>query len=405
MPESAKRTTETDQVIEGLARAVSACMPSGWATEIRDDAVVSKFVLEGQAVGALGVKLEGDEIRAWFVVAEWPGYDRFAALAVIEALVRAARMTPARVVTLECDDMVARDVARREGFEGGLRENVVLPLPPGTSNQAAPVGDQGWMTEQLRRLLPDVSVDIGVSRSPFRRLVQHALSGTGAQIRVTLVSPSDRLRVLVPERDDLMPEAIAAATGTAMTIKSRFAASLGQIRVISFDLAHHGMSKNRVGGAANLAMPMIHLNAGYCCANLAAQIQARRGTWQPRRPSASTTAQFRVDKVTAHEFGHHLDAAFQASRYADSIEFRRRLGEVLGVPTIEVAVRGTGRGIERQAAEAQRQLTEQVSAYATTNLNEAMAELFAVWWFGGPESPPIIQVYDELIEKYFPLSI
>ena len=377
-------------------------LPYEWQIGCGQGGVVGQLVLDGQSAAVIELKIDEDDLTARLVVGNGPASNSVRFRRLVQALIHAAEIAGRERLTFETSDVLARHEARALGFKGGLREKLTLLTHDDATRGVGEIGQHESALVQLRALLLDCSVQVARSKGTLTRLIQHAQSGTGAQLRFTLTSPAGRLRIFVPERDDLMIEPVAMVAATAMAIKSRFGDAVSQVRTVSFDFAQHGMSKSRVAGAANLAVPAIHINAGYCCYELAERVEARKGSWEPRRPSASTSAVFRVDKVTAHEFGHHLDAAFQGSRYHDSIEFRRTLGESLGVPTIEMAVRGWARGLEMQAAEARRLLAEQISPYATTNIAEAMAELFAVWWFGGPGSPPLIQVYDQLIEKYFP---
>ena len=92
--------------------------------------------------------------------------------------------------------------------------------------------------------------------------------------------------------------------------------------------------------------------------------------------------------MVAHELWHVIERSFEARRYRDSIELRRRLGEFLGVATLEYVVRPRREDAGRGEA-AQVQLRDQVSAYATTNPREATAELFQAWWWGSTPRPPV----------------
>jgi hypothetical protein len=384
---------ETEQA---LARRLGA----GWQVALQGDVAFAWVGGPGQPAAAVTAGWDGTVLVVGVSIGRWPSYDVATARRLVGALIGTAADVGAGSVRLDTVDPVIRDEAGRTGFRGGLRAG--LDLSPGApAPEADPDLDPADLAGSIQRLIPGAQVRTR-SSGALRRLVQHAVSGTGAQTRLDLAQSGQSLRVLVPDRADLMPEAVAMAADTALSIKARFDAAITHVKSLSFDLAEYGMSRNRVAGATSLANPAIHLNAGYCCADLAARSRSDTSEWEPARPSASAGAPFRVDKVTAHEFGHQLDSAFQVRRYADSIEFRRELGEVLGVPTIEMAIRDGAAGSDPASVRAWRRLAEDVSLYATTNLNEAMAELFAVWWFSRPDSPPVVRRYGQLIEQYFP---
>ena len=393
---------DTDRVAAGLEGVLRESLELGWGIEVDQGTAVATIKSDGQTVAEVVASIEGDALVARVQIGRWEEFGAARAQSLVEALDCTAVGCGAVVLRLDSADPLLRNQARLNGFEGGLRESLTLHISPGSQNTLSVESTSSWAVSTLQTLLPHWSVRAIWPTSPVRRIIQRAVSGSGAQIHLVLRAPSGRFDVWVPEREDLMPEPIAMAVDTAMEIKSRFGSALRHVDLIRFDLAHHGMSKNRVAGVANMEVPSIHINAGACCSGLAIRNESRRQGWEPKRPSARTTATFRIDKVVAHEIGHQLDNGFQGSRYRESMEFRRRLGESLGVPSIEFAVRGTWDDDQEAAARARALLTQDVSPYATTNLHEAMAELFAVWWFGGREYAPIIDAYDRLIEEYFP---
>lgn len=385
-----------------LAGALREGLGAGWGIECDRGAAVATIKSDGQQVAAIAASIEGDALVVRLQNGRWEEFDTARARSLVEGLGRAAAGCGALIVRLDSSDLLLRNQARLNGFEGGLRESLTFRLTPGVRSNSGVEPTSSWAVSTLETLLPQWSIRAVWPKSPVRRVIQRALSGSGAQIHLILRAPSGRFDLWVPEREDLMPEPIAMAADTATAIKLRFGPVLRHVRFIRFDLAHHGMSKNRVARAANMAVPSVHLNAGYCCVDLAVKNEARRQGWEPKRPPARTAATFKIDKVVAHEIGHQFDNGFQGSRYKESIEFRRRLGESLGVPSIEFAIRGTWTEDQPAAVRAKALLTQHVSPYATTNLHEAMAELFAVWWFGGRACAPIIETYDRLIEEYFP---
>lgn len=393
---------DTDRVAGELAGVLREVLGLGWGIEFDQGTTIATIESEGQTVAAVEASFQRDTLVARVQIGPWEGFDSARAQSLVDDLGCAAVGCGAVILRLDSANLLLRNRARLNGFEGGVRESLILRITPDAQNGSHVESTSSWAVSTLEALLPQSSIRAIWPSSPVRRIIQRALSGSGARIHLVLQTPPGRFDVWVPEREDLMPEPIAMAVDTAIAIKSRFGPALRHVGLIRFDLAHHGMSKNRVAGVADTEVPSIHINAGYCCADLAPLNETRRGGWKPKRPSAPTAATFKFDKIVAHEIGHQLDHGFQGSRYRESIEFRRRLGETLGVPSIEFAVRGTWDEDQQAAARAKALLTQDVSPYATTNLSEAMAELFAVWWFGGRDGTPIMETYDRLIEEYLP---
>ena len=51
-----------------------------------------------------------------------------------------------------------------------------------------------------------------------------------------------------------------------------------------------------------------------------------------------------------------------------------------------------------------RRIVAEVSPYATTNIREATAELFKLWWCASPQSPPapLVARFGALLDRYYP---
>ncbi len=358
--------------------------------------------VDGNAAAVLQVEVADGWLVAGYSVGGWGGYQQAVASAVLRAVTAAAaRMSEGRTVLVTTEALI-RHQARLGGFTGPLRGRLQLepgPGAPAPGTVPRPSGadftDAAVLAMEIRDFRPDLRITVSPPPGHLRRLAQRAAKGVDGQIRLHAAGPAGELDVLVPVRSDLLPEPVAMALDTAMAVKSRFPTAVRSVRALSFDLAERGMATNHVAGVANHYVAQVALNAAYCCAGLLPALLYHPSRSGPGRPSAATSAANRIDKVTAHEFGHYFDFYFQARRYPESIEFRRQLGLVLGVPTLEAAVRGDD-------PSARDRLAHEVSPYATTNLAEAMAELFAVWWFGGPACGPLLQRYDQLIERYFP---
>ena len=54
--------------------------------------------------------------------------------------------------------------------------------------------------------------------------------------------------------------------------------------------------------------------------------------------------------------------------------------------------------------QAHRRIINEVSLYATTNMREATAEMFKLWWCSSPEAPPapLVARFGALIDRYYP---
>lgn len=386
-----------------LVDEIAADLGPGWTVESICDTATTWALREARTVATLTTEITGDSLCATFDVEDSSEFDPGITRPLVAALVNVAPKVNARRVRLDTSDLVARNEARRLGFEGLLRGELALRTNDAVIEDID-AGTDSWTLWTIQRLLPSTKVTVKSSTTLMRRFIQHAISGTGGRLRFDLTRNGERIEVLVPQRRDLVPEVIAMAADTGLAIKDRFGSALAHVRSLSFDLAAYGMSRNRVAGSADFDAPGIHINAGYCCADLAVRHQTRVSHRAPPKPSATTGARFIIDKVIAHEFGHQFNSAFQSRDYEASIEFRRQLGEMLGVATIEKAIRGDEKGADSDAARAWQRLADDVSPYATTNLDEAMAELFSVWWFEHPDSPAIIKRFDRLIEYYFPIA-
>ena len=122
-------------------------------------------------------------------------------------------------------------------------------------------------------------------------------------------------------------------------------------------------------------------------------------------PPAATPRPFNtIDGVAAHECWHLLESSFMARRYTESIEFRRRLGQLLGVETLEKALYGREKTASPAEQVAFERLRTEVSGYATSNVREATAEMFQLYWFGGEQVSPLVAEFGRLVGAYFPLA-
>lgn len=385
-----------------LAATLGDLLGAEWELRPDGDAALASVSVDDDPVITVRVGLVCDELDAACAVGAWAGYSPDSAAWLINVLEQTALSVGACSVRLRTVDLVLRQAARLIGFEGALREDLVLDTATKRPRPfERPV--QEALAAAIESLMPGSSVAVSSNPGRVRRVLERAVSGSGAQVRVDITDQVGRLSVRVPDRSDLIPEAIALAADTTLAVKLRFSNWIGPIDSLWFDLSHYGMSRHKVGGTYNQDLPQIHLSAVMCCAELAAAaVRACDRRRPPRRPSASIAGVYRIDHVTAHELGHQLDHAFQSRSYKDSIEFRRRLGEILGVATLETALRGGAKKAAPKDAIAWKRLAEDVSPYATTSTGEAMAELFAVWWSNQNQSPEIIACFGDLLAHYLP---
>jgi hypothetical protein len=135
----------------------------------------------------------------------------------------------------------------------------------------------------------------------------------------------------LPDRADLMPEALALAAETATGVLTRFAEYTRGVRAVQFDRSEPGLTDGRHAGVAEPGLQLVHLNialvAFHADLELRRQLAARSldqpHLTPPLRPAPPFTA---VDGTVAHEIWHVVEAAFEARRYRESMEFRRDLG-------------------------------------------------------------------------------
>jgi len=302
------------------------------------------------------------------------------------AEVEAIAAVPDAVVDM--GNPVLRDEARRRGWTGPLRGPLTMGRPAGDETVAAAVS-----------ALIGRPVSTGPARDR-RRLFNTLRFGYGAALRLTVAEPG--LTVTVPNGADLMVESVARAIDTVLAVRERFGSHAGHLRVVSFDRVSHGAGPARWAGLANQTVFSIHLNESLALAGGWVRLRRQRETAPLRRPSADVRHPFgAIDGVSAHEAWHQIEFKFRG-RIADHSAFRRELGAVLGVETLEQAIQGRHRGAPEAFRLAHDRLLETVSPYATTNPLEAAAEMFKLWWCG--VSNPTIDCFGALLDRFFALG-
>jgi hypothetical protein len=86
------------------------------------------------------------------------------------------------------------------------------------------------------------------------------------------------------------------------------------------------------------------------------------------------------------------------------VEINRALGSELGVETFEHALRGREVSAPVEWRQAFRRIVDEVSPYATTNMREATAELFKLWWCATPTTgaAPLVACFGAQLDRFYP---
>jgi hypothetical protein len=319
-----------------------------------------------------------------------------------------ALTTHASNLEVETTDPLVRDFMRHYGFTGLLRG----PLAPG-SNGLPRTDDPAGVRDAVQQLVPGIDIGVeatpGVARSWFRRAV------SGVSNLIDLYAAPDEhsppTRFAIPMRADLLVESIARCIDTTIAIRRRFARAAASVRWLSFDHADFELLHGSHAGSADRNRGLIHMNAsfasveGLTAMDTARAARAIPGPAVPAPPvpvlvpgPAIVPAPWNVvDGVTAHEVWHQMEGQVEARQYRDGFELRRRLGEALGVETLEQAVNGGRPRSPESWKVAYARLVDEVSAYGATTPIEATAEMFMLWWCANGERAPIVEVFGELV--------
>lgn len=285
-------------------------------------------------------------------------------------------------------DALVRFEARAAGWTGGLREP--LTRPTGPSAPDAESGDP--RIAAIAALLPGIEV----RRVGFgRHLLTLKIAGGDGRTKV---------RVKMPDRDDVMPETIASAVDTTLAVKRRFGRMASGVRALAFDHGGGQFADGSVAGSAESGTGTIFLNTNLAFADDLVAQRLRMAAEGARGVSAVVPPPFTaLEGVVAHELWHNLDATIQTTPGV-YFEFNRALGEELGVATFEYALRGGEATAPPEWRAARVRIVQEVSVYATTNMREATAEMFKLWWCSRPEGPPapLVACFGALVDRYYP---
>ena len=282
-------------------------------------------------------------------------------------------------------DELTRTEARLAGWTGPLR----APLSP-----PAPAALGGAGVDPPLVVVQDLLPGVVVSRRGFGRTMLH--------LRAVAANGGFRIRLKAPGRGDLMPEVVAAALDTALAIRRRYGRMAAGVHTITIDDGAGGLDDHRTVGSTQGGSGTIYLETSLAFADALAADRLRAGG---RRGVSAVVPRpwFHIDGVVAHEIWHNMDATV-ASTPGVYVEFNRALGEELGVETFEHALRGRDVDAPEPWRAGFRRIVEEVSPYATTNMREATAELFKLWWCASPHSPPapLVARFGALLDRYYP---
>jgi hypothetical protein len=186
-------------------------------------------------------------------------------------------------------------------------------------------------------------------------------------------------------------------------VRRRFGTAVHHIRRISFDHADRGLGAGgKLAGTAHLATGDVHLNASSALADV---LELHRWEFAPARSMSTPTRKVAfsaLEATMAHELWHNMEVQLETQRRQDSMELRRQLGSYFGVETLEHAVEGRGPAAPPDRQRARALLMHEVSPYAGTNVVEATAELFRLWWCTRDAPSRVARHFDQAMNRFFP---
>lgn len=348
--------------------------------------------------GAVGwLRLEAADGRAALSLAlvgaaPWGPADLAGALAAGRALAASAGVA---TTVLDAGEPLLRHEARAVGFSGGLHQPLEASGPDGPAPAAPAPGAAGLVA---------AAGALGVTLAPARRpgpaaLVGRRLArGVGPSLDLVVDQPGARpVRLSVPDRADVMPEAVALAAAVIRSVRTRFPAHAGSVRSVSFDRSGWGLVSGRHLGEASGGPGAISLHVAYVVAEEAAGMLHRRAGYVTLERAAAATE---VEGTVAHELWHQLEADMLAVDHRRLVAVRAATGAALGVETLEQALKGDRADAPGAWRTARARLEQQVSPYAATAVGEATAELFRRWWCG--LRSPAVDAFGAALDAAFP---
>jgi hypothetical protein len=153
------------------------------------------------------------------------------------------------------------------------------------------------------------------------------------------------------------------------------------------------------------SMPMVDARpaAGYVQPSLPRRVHlnARHVAVEAGSAAGTQPSPARLGHVVAHEVWHVVERDFEVADYRRSIAFRRAVGELFGVVTLEALFDGGSPRAPAAVRAGYTRLGAEVGSYAQTNRVEASAELFAGWWCAAGPSP-LLTAFGALVERFLP---
>jgi hypothetical protein len=217
-------------------------------------------------------------------------------------------------------------------------------------------------------------------------------------------APTGTVTVRVPNRADLVPEAVACILDTAASVLRRFPAGVHRFWCRAWDTGHYAGAAMSDGGT-------VYLDPAYVLSGAmesSRRAQAAKWLTEPQDTDAETLERLflltprrytDLDRTVAHELWHGLE---QGVARLGGIAFHRALGEALGTDTLEHALSGRAEDAPPEWRAAFSRLVTEVSWYAATNPREAKAEMFKLWWRGDTEPTPLVRRFADLVQRELP---
>jgi len=356
---------------------------------------------DGDSLGRVRLAVDGPVARMTTRLASGTFFEDDVAGLVMAVVTLAKNMG---VTDVEVDDqsLVVRHVARRLGFGGRLRvplgariDDVRAPPARDGDPSAASLADRtAWLVAMLE--------EMGVTSTAVRparawgRLAKRLTGGVGDTLEVAVAwAPERTVLISAPDRVDLMPETVALAADTAVAVLRRFPDQAVGAKVVSFDRAIYELKGSSTYGLTEGSSPSVHLNVWFVALGVALE---RLAADPPEMPPSGPA----VDATVAHELWHRIERVFEARDYRASIEFRRQLGLELGVETLERAIKGVSSRAPASWRAAYGRLGSEVSRYGSTDVREATAEMFTLWWGRGDAMSPMVARFGELVDEFLP---